>query len=117
MKDQHDLIRAAHIQMVLNHAFQPHPACCRPVKHTGFGKLELPKCHLISISGPHIGVPKWRRRTSPPPPEKALHCTRAEAITDLLQSAGITATTESIKWIAFPQSSESAAGHCRLFRP
>src|SRR5438105_11810044 len=50
MKDQRDLIRAAHIQVIPNHAFKPHPACWRPVEHTSVGNLELTERHLISVS-------------------------------------------------------------------
>jgi hypothetical protein len=82
--------------MIPNHAFKPHSAGGRPVEHTGVGNLELAERHLISISGPDIGVRIWRWQTSPPPPEKALHCTGAEPLTDLVQSGGIAAPTESI---------------------
>jgi len=96
MKNQRDLIGAAHIEVIPDHAFKPHPTCWWPVEHTGVGNLELAKRHLISISGPDIGLGKRRGQASPPTPEKALHRAWAEPITDLLQSGGIPATTESV---------------------
>lgn len=96
MKDQRDLIGAADVEVIPNHAFKPHSARRRPVEHTGVDNLELAGRHLVSISGRDIGVGKWRGQTSPPPPEEALHRTLAEPITHLLQSGGIATTTESI---------------------
>jgi hypothetical protein len=84
MKNQRDLIRSAHVEVIPNHPFKPHPAGWRPVEHTGVGDLELAGRHLVPISGPDVGIGKGRRQTSPPPAEKALYRTRSEAITDLL---------------------------------
>jgi len=96
MKNQRDLIRAAHIEMIPDHSFKPHPTCLRPVEHAGVGNLELPERHLITVSSPEIGLSKRRRQSPQPPPEEALHRAGTEAITDLLQCGGILAAPESI---------------------
>src|SRR6516162_3406483 len=51
MKNQSDLIRSAHIQMIPDDSFKPHPARLRTIEYPGIGNLELPERHLISISG------------------------------------------------------------------
>jgi hypothetical protein len=60
MQDQRDLIGAAHIEVIPDHAFKPHPACWRPVKHTSVGNLELTKRHFISVSSVEVGLGKRR---------------------------------------------------------
>ena len=96
MKDPRDLIGAAHIEVIPNHAFKPHPACRRPVEDAGVGDLELAKRHWISVSDADIGRGKRRGQTPQPSLEEPFHGTETKAIADLLQSGGIPATSESI---------------------
>jgi hypothetical protein len=39
MKNQCDLIRAAHIEMIPDHSFKPHPTRLRPVEYAGVGNF------------------------------------------------------------------------------
>src|SRR5690348_17387990 len=96
MKNQRDLIGAAHIEVIPDHTFKPHPPSGWPVEYAGVSNLELTGRHLISVPSPDIGLGKRRGKTSPPTSEKALHRTWAEPITDLLQRGSIAATTEPI---------------------
>src|SRR5882724_2258262 len=96
MKNQRDLIRPAHIEMIPDHAFKPHPARLRPVEHAGIGNLELSERHLIPIPGAEVGLGEGRRQTPGPAGEKALHGRWAELIADLLQRGRITAGTKSV---------------------
>src|SRR5215469_22182 len=95
-KDQRDLIRAADIQVIADHAFKPHPACRRPVEHVGVGNFELPKRHLIPVSSADIGLAKRRGQTPPPSPEEPLHVAGTKAVADPLQSGGIAATAKAV---------------------
>jgi hypothetical protein len=61
MKDQRDLIRPAHIKVIPDHSFKPHPTRLRPVEHAGIGYLKLPERHLIPVSGPQIRLGERRR--------------------------------------------------------
>ena len=96
MKDERDLIRAADIQVIADHAFKPHPACRRPVEDVGVGNLELAKRNLIPVSGADIGLAKRRGQTPPPSLEEPLHVAGTKAITYPLQSGGITAAAEAV---------------------
>jgi len=40
MKDQRDLIRTAHGEMIPDHAFKPHPARLRAVEYAGYRQLQ-----------------------------------------------------------------------------
>src|SRR5947199_2596254 len=49
MKHQSDLIRSAHVEVIPDHAFKPHPARLGPVKHTGVGDLKLAKGQFVNV--------------------------------------------------------------------
>src|SRR5438128_4115487 len=96
MENQRDLIWPAHVQVISNNALKPHPACLWPVEYASVGNFKLAECHLISVSGSHVGLSERGRQTPPPAPEKALHGSRAEPLAGLLQCGRITASAESI---------------------
>ena len=104
MKNQRDLIRPTHIEMIPNHSFKPHPARPRPVEHPGIGNLEPAERHFIPVSRPPVGLGEGRGQTPGPTCEKALHRGRTEPIANLLQSSRVGAATESVvqRFIANP---------------
>ena len=55
-----NLIRPAHIEMIPDHSFKPHPARLRPVENAGIGNFELVKRHMISVAGPDVGLGERR---------------------------------------------------------
>jgi hypothetical protein len=58
MENQRDLIRAAHVQMISDDSFKPHPTRLRPVENAGVGNFELAKRQVISVASPDVGLAK-----------------------------------------------------------
>src|SRR5690242_15021112 len=87
MKDQCDLIRAAHIQMIPDDSFKPHSTGLGTIEYASVGNFELPKCQLISVTGAEFSLGEGRGEASQPTREKALHGAWTETITDHLQGA------------------------------
>jgi len=86
MKDQRDLIRTAHGEMIPDHAFKPHPARLRAVEYAGYRQTSnWRNAILIAVAGPQVRLGKRRCQTPPPASEKALHGRRTEPVTDLLR--------------------------------
>src|SRR5437899_6013792 len=79
-------MRSAYVKLIPNHTLEPHPPCLWPVEHARVRHLELAERQLVDITGSPVCLCERGRQTANPSPEETLDRTRAQSITDFLQS-------------------------------
>src|SRR5215218_3035603 len=96
IEDQADLVRAADVEVVMQHLLEEDPPRDGPVEHLGQGELRLQDRQLIAVAG---GLVLGRERVGQdrqPFAQQRVDVFRAEAVADRLDSGHVLAGGEPV---------------------